>query len=75
MFLGFTGHFIVDWTLKSVMIACKRFTGKHTSENIQQVYEETIASFDIAEKKDSVISDNASNLVKAFDWICRGKMY
>ena len=31
-FLGITGHFIVDWTLKSVMIACKRFTGKHTSE-------------------------------------------
>ena len=29
-FLGITGHFIVDWTLKSVMIACKRFTGKHT---------------------------------------------
>ena len=48
------------------MIACKRFTGKHTSENIRQVYEETIASFDIAEKIDSVISDNASNMAKSF---------
>ena len=47
-FLGITGHFIVDWTLKSVMIANKRLTGKHTSENIRQVYEETIASFDTA---------------------------
>ena len=68
-FLGITGHFIVDWTLtcKSVMIACKRFTGKHTSENIRQVYEETIASFDIAKKIDSAISHNASNMVKTFD--------
>ena len=67
-FLGITGHFIVDWTLKSVMIACKRFTGKHTSENIRQVYEETIASFEIATKIDSFISDYASNMVKAFDF-------
>lgn len=24
-FLGITGHYILDWTMKSVMIACKRF--------------------------------------------------
>ena len=71
-FLGITGHYIVDWTMQSVMIACKRFKGKHTSENIRQVYEETIACFDIAEKIEGVISDNASNMVKAFDFSLPG---
>ena len=34
-FLGITGHFILDWALKSVMIFCKRFKGKHTAEHIR----------------------------------------
>ena len=34
-FLGITGHFILDWTMKSVMICFKRFKGKHTAENFE----------------------------------------
>lgn len=65
-YLGITGHFILDWTLRSVMICCKRFCGKHTAENIRNEYEEIIASFDIAKKIVAIVSDNASNMVKAF---------
>ncbi|KAJ8315996.1 hypothetical protein KUTeg_006010 [Tegillarca granosa] len=65
-YLGITGHFILDWTLRSVMFCCKRFCGKHTAENIRNEYEEIIASFDIAKKIVAIVSDNASNMVKAF---------
>ena len=65
-FIGITGHFILNWTMESVMLACKRFTGRHTAENIRQQYEETVASFDIAEKITNIVTDNASNMTKAF---------
>ncbi|XP_053385865.1 zinc finger BED domain-containing protein 4-like [Mercenaria mercenaria] len=65
-FLGITAHYILDWEMKSAMMACKRFKGKHTAENILHEYEDTISSFDINDKIFCVISDNASNMIKAF---------
>ena len=65
-FIGITGHCIINWTMESVMLACKRFTGRHTAENIRQQYEETVASFDIAEKITNIVTDKASNMTKAF---------
>lgn len=67
-FLGITAHFILDWKMCSAMLACKRFKGRHTAENILLEYEECINSFDISDKIFCVISDNASNMVKAFDF-------
>lgn len=52
--------------MKSVMICCKIFKGRHTSENIRQEYEEVISSFEIGEKIPTVVSDNAANMIKAF---------
>ena len=65
-FLGITGHVILDWTMKSVMICCKRFKGRHTSENIRQEYEEVISSYEIGGKIATIVSDNAANMIKAF---------
>ena len=65
-FLGITGHYIVDWTLKYVMLACKRFRGRHTAENIRIEYDETIACFDFAKKVCNILTDNASYMIKAF---------
>lgn len=65
-FIGITAHFILDWTMQSAMLACKRFKGRHTAENILQQYEETVASFDVAQKTTDVVTDNASNMTKAF---------
>ncbi|VDI47048.1 Hypothetical predicted protein [Mytilus galloprovincialis] len=45
-FLGITGHFILDWAMKSVMICCKRFKGRHTAESIRSEYEEVVTSFE-----------------------------
>lgn len=71
-FLGITGHFIIDWMLKSVMICCKRFKQKHTAENIRHEYEEIISSYDMNKKITCVVSDNAANIVKAFDFSLPG---
>ena len=65
-FTGITGHYILDWCMKSVMLACKRFRGKLSGENILQEYEETMALFDIALNVVHIITDNASNMKKAF---------
>lgn len=65
-YMGITGHFILDWALKSVMICCKRVKGRHTADNIRMEYEEVISCFDVGHKIISVVSDNASNMVKAF---------
>ncbi|CAG2238141.1 UFL1 [Mytilus edulis] len=65
-FLGITGHFILDWAMKSVMICCKRFKGRHTAESIRSEYEEVVTSFEIGFKIAAIVSDNASNMVKAF---------
>ena len=48
------------------MLCCKRFRGQHTEENIAQYYEEVISTFNIVGKVTTVVTDNASNVVKAF---------
>ena len=71
-FRGVTGHYILNWQLNSVMICCKRFKGKHNYENIRHEYEEAVATFEITDKISCVISDNASNMIKAFDFSLPG---
>ena len=54
--------------MKSVMLACKRVKGRHTSENIHLEYEGIVANFDIAGKISHIVTDNAANMVKAFNF-------
>ena len=54
--------------MNSVMLACSRFKGKHTAEKIQQEYEETVSSFEIGHKVSNIVTDNAANMVKAFNF-------
>ena len=63
VFLGI--HYILDWSMKSVMFACSRFRGSHTADNIAQV-DETIACFDLGGKITNIVTDNAANMVQAF---------
>ena len=50
----------------SVLLACDRFEGRHTAENILRQYLETIKTFGISSKVSIVVTDNASNMRKAF---------
>ena len=65
-FLGITCHFIQDWSMKSLMLECKRFYGRHTAENIAQFYSESTTEYGIVGKILTTITDNAANVVKAF---------
>ena len=66
-FIGITAAlFISDWKLLSAVLACRRFTGLHTTDNISTQYEEIVNEFNIADKVTHIVSDNASNMVKAF---------
>lgn len=47
-------------------MCCKRFKGRHTAENIYQQYEDAVLQFDVADKVRHIVTDTASNMVKAF---------
>ncbi len=65
-FTWITGHYIFNWKLESVLLACDRCRGRHTAEKIYQEYENTVLHFDIADKVRHIVTDTASNMVKAF---------
>ena len=65
-YTGITGHYISNWKLESVLLCCNRFKGRHTAENIYEEYENITLHFDISGKVDHVVTDTASNMIKAF---------
>ncbi|XP_033874243.2 zinc finger BED domain-containing protein 4-like [Acipenser ruthenus] len=65
-FIRITGHYILDYTIHSIMVACKRFKGSHTADNVHHVYQETIACYNLAHRVSTIVTDNAANMVKAF---------
>lgn len=65
-YIGITAHFILNWKLHTALLTCKRFHGRHTADNIVAQYEEVINNFNITDKVSNIITDNASNMVKAF---------
>lgn len=52
--------------MRSVMLACSRFHGRHSGEIIAQQVEEILTCFDITDKVTNIITDNISNMLKAF---------
>ena len=64
-FTGTTGHYILNWQLESVVLACDRCKGRHTAEKIYQEYK--IQSYTLMLLKgEALATDTASNMVKAF---------
>ena len=63
-FLGITCHFIVNWSMQSLMLECKHSKGRHTAENNAHNYVTT--SYNIDRKLVTTVTDNASNVIKAF---------
>lgn len=70
-FLGVTAHFMEMEKnsvsrLQTVLLSCDRFTGSHTGIRISEQFEEICDKFNVKHKLDYIISDNASNMKKAF---------
>ena len=53
-YIGITSHIVVNSVLESQMVACKRFRGSHNAENIHEMFEETIAPYDLSQHGDGV---------------------
>ena len=68
-FMGMTLHTIDPNTLKrkSYPIACERFYGRHTFDKVAEIIVNIHNQYDLSTSKvTKVITDNGSNLVKAF---------
>ena len=48
-----------------VMLACRRFEGIHTAENVLTNYEDIITQFNLQGKVGYIITDNAANMLKS----------
>lgn len=69
-FLGVTVHWIEKEAeriqLKSNLLSCERFKGSHTAEKICDQFEAICDEYNIKDKLDYIITDNAANMRKAF---------
>lgn len=66
-YLGITGHYIrsAHPELCSSLLSCQRFCGSHTGERIAAEVLSVLDMYDIKQKVDYVITDNAANMRKA----------
>ncbi|MGH0147837.1 UNVERIFIED_CONTAM: hypothetical protein FKN15_073738 [Acipenser sinensis] len=65
-FIVITGHYILNYNMHSIIVACKRFKGSNIADNIHHMYKETIACYNLAHHVSTIVTDNAANMVKAF---------
>ena len=67
-YLGITCHFVTkEWEVLSLLISCSQLHGRHTGENILSEFEEVVSRAGISLKVYRVVTDNASNVRKAFE--------
>lgn len=76
-FFGITLHWIDESSFerKSVALSCGHFASPHTNDRIAERLQIVNHEFGISERVDVIVSDNASNFVKALneygtDWSC-----
>lgn len=59
-----TVHKFLDYCFFTIMILS--IAGRHSADNIRSNVEEVLADYELTDKVRYIISDNASNMVKAF---------
>ncbi|KAK0146146.1 hypothetical protein N1851_014558 [Merluccius polli] len=69
-FLGVTAHIACEdkdsYSLKSFLLDCRCFTGKHCGEQIASEFDEIVEEYGISNKISFILTDNASNMKRAF---------
>ena len=66
-YLGIIIHYISDWNRKSFHIACVPFDERHTAQNIYKKLEEANLDWDINNKVQLCLRDNARYVTAAFN--------
>lgn len=65
-YIAVTGHYITkDLELKTFLLKCAEFHDTHSSANIQAALLETTNEWDVTDKINFIVSDNAANVKKA----------
>ncbi|XP_021203082.2 zinc finger BED domain-containing protein 4 [Bombyx mori] len=65
-YLAVTGHFITDdYELKTCLLDCSNFQESHTNDNIQTVLIVMVKEWNLTNKINFVITDNAANIQRA----------
>lgn len=65
-FLGVTGHVLATSEGVQLNSYCSRFKEAHTGERISEAFDSICDDYDIRQKLDFIICDNAANLKRAF---------
>lgn len=61
-YFGVTVHFVMDWVLKSYVLALKHVTKQHTADNLLCELREVISEWELDAKVVSVSADGAYNI-------------
>ena len=56
-----------EWKIRSYLLCCKQIKGHHTGETICLEYESVLDYYSIEGKVFKAVTDNGSNMVKAFN--------
>ena len=64
-YLGITVHALVGGNPKSNLLAFRTLTGSHTGQRIADEIDAVVREFDVKDKIRCVVTDNASNMLKA----------
>jgi hypothetical protein len=66
-FLAITGHTFLDCTPCTCLLTFQAFKGSHSGKNIAEAVDKCLSEFNIRDKLRFVVTDNASNMRKAFE--------
>jgi hypothetical protein len=64
--MAITGHTFADCTLKNFLLAFQSLKGAHTGVRIAEAVDKYLSEYNIKDKLLFVVTDNASNMRKAF---------
>lgn len=71
-FIAITAHFINErFQFKSVLLKCSEVKGAHTSQNLAAILSETCTEWEISDKINFCVTDNAANIIgatKILEW-------
>jgi hypothetical protein len=65
-YFGMCISYITNDKLYTRMVACRRFIGKHSGENIATMYNTLVQEFGVSANMIAMVTDNAANMKKAF---------
>lgn len=64
-YITYTYHFIENWKMKTAVLKTASFRHPHTAERVKEDYENTLAEFNVLDRKLTVVTDGGSEMKKA----------